>query len=178
MKVEDWSAWQFAVGPTEPPTTRVYVRPGVLTMSMYWLDAGDQLRIEPGYCDFADVELFQVGYYASWLPRFAQPLAYVGAILCLGDYEYYWGEQVVGPDTRPFALASYGQERRTAAEAEADIEAMLDGNTRIWWQRAPLWAVILRSGEQRQVLPVDGGNRGRSYLWRDMRPRHAWAQYP
>lgn len=66
-------------------------------------------------------------------------------------------------------------EYATFAGAELAIEAYLRGSVDWMYELFPLAAMVLRNdgraATEGAILPVDMVERGRPYLWRDVRPR-------
>jgi len=154
--------WQFLVYPTDPPSTSICVRPGWLYLGLHWLSAGMSFWYEPPRCDFSNATLFRP-LLASKPPVFTGPNQYLGGILALH------------PPREEYAFDFLQRGLRSSPEeAEADILGLFDGVTRVYFEAMPLWAVVLRSGPDGALMAVDKVNRGRSYLWRDLRPRHDW----
>jgi hypothetical protein len=153
---------QFRVTPTNPPSAVVNMRGGWLYLDGQHADVGQAQYISATVCDFA-------GTIGNYTGIFTNANRYLGVILCLHNNAW--------TNTAPiFWTISTAIERATAVEAEQDITAMFTGTTDVYSTWMPLRAVILRNNGiisgSGAVLPIDGVNRGRSYLWRDCRPRH------
>lgn len=146
MNSEATYSMDLVVSPTCPPTPAVAVRGGYVFLSGYWAAMGDVRTIVSTTLDFTDL--------------FADFTGYIGCILCLTAAAW----QRSAPE---FAAVVRNTIRASAIEAEDDIAYILSGTTGLYVEQIPLWGVVLKD-----LQPVDGVNRGRSYLWRDVRPRH------
>lgn len=165
----DWY-WQFAVSASCPPDERVQVRGGVIYPGPYWLVLDSAGWRGPDACDFTDPEMMGLDC------NFTNAYYYLGLILCYEAdwllFYYHWE-----PDTKlHFEVVGATTEWETSLEAEAEIDALLNGGGAIYQERMPLCTVVLRNngitGIDGQVMPIDSVNRGRSYIWQDVRPRN------
>lgn len=153
----------FRVSVSCPPDTSVHIRGGNVWESYVWIGVGN------GY------------YIASYSTDFASPDNIDGFDGNFTNADYFmgviFGRAFYGEDN--FVIWS-GDEFATATEAEQDIQdvALLD---RPWYGYddnggLPLCGIVLKNngqvGVDGAVLPIDAVNRGRSYYWRDLRPRH------
>lgn len=150
----------FQVAVACPPSTVLYVRGGNVWKGR-WIwggDVGDGNFIPPESVDFSDPDSID-GYDGN----FTNAYYYKGYLLGIDRISDEW-----------FCTGD-GDEFATGAEAEADIGsvAMLDTP---WTEGLPLIAIVLRNngnvGMDGAVMAIDRVNRGRSYYWKDMRPRH------
>lgn len=167
---------QFLVTPTCPPSQRLQIRSGIPSPVQRWGYIIAQSYTEPQMADFADTVQMGAAY------TFSTVGGYLPILLC------YWGEWLayrVIYEGGPFQIDQVfdnvvGDEASTAAAAEAEIDALLNGAEAWYDYRLPLWAVILRNdghtGIEGAMLPVDKINRGRSYLYRDIRARNSLGQ--
>lgn len=153
----------FRVSVSCPPDTRVHVRGGNVWEGSLWAGVGYGYYIESYTADFASPDNID-GFDGN----FTNADYFVGIIF---GREFYNEDHFVTWSGTEFA---------TAAEAEADIAsvALLDEP---WYGYdhnggLPLCGIVLKNdgntGIDGAVLPVDAVNRGRSYYWRDLRPRH------
>lgn len=156
----------FLVTPTCPPTTAVRVLRGKAWIdSNRWAFMTYRVEQPDDEVDFSTAA--NIGYGAdAWRPSFANQYHYVGFVLGLTSSYVIYGSE---PKYRVYGdLGEY----EGAADAEAEVDAFLNGGTfvgsAIW-----LWAIILRNdgatGSAGAILPVDQMNRGQSYLYRDVR---------
>lgn len=166
-----WS--RFKVAPSCPPSKRLYIRGGIATPE---LRIGANILddfIPDWVCDFENEDETQMAL------SFTNAGYYLPIILC-----YYWNwvlNRSLGAGyEEPVFDNVVGSEVATAQEAEAQIDAFLNGYTDWYYYRMPLWGVILkndgRAGANYAILPIDQVNRGRSYLYRDARAQ--WAIFP
>lgn len=179
---ENYGAWTFVCAPSLPPDRRVHMRGGWVYENGYWVPNGG-LRAIDGVADFASEASFHVQTYGDAVPysgAFVQAFYYLAYILCW-DHENFYGA-TYGNDTGPpavgetwFNVCGDQVEYPTAAQAENSILDVL-GTQDVYQERMPLRAVILHNdgqvGVTGAVQPIDAVNRGRSYLWLDLRPRH------
>lgn len=153
----------FRVAVSCPPDTQIHVRGGNVWEGYYWIGIGNGYYIEADSADFADADTID-GYSGN----FTNAGYYIGVIFGREFYNEDW------------FVAGGGQEFATAAEAEAYIEgtALLASPWRGYDLNGglPLCGLVLRNdgntGVNGAVLPIDAVNRGRSYYWKDLRPRH------
>jgi len=138
------------------------VRGGWLYRDGRHADSGETRYIDSMVCDLGAPI---VGYTGT----FATAGSYMGIILCLDDNA--WGGVGLA-----FHAVATGNEFAAAVGAEQDVMGMMDGSVSVYQDWMPLKAVILKNdgsvGTVGAILPIDGVNRGRSYLWIDLRPRH------
>jgi len=150
-----------------PPDTTVRIRAGFAQQGSYWAQQ-ETIWFPELVVDFADPTQFvtydgnftNAGYYWPLLLRYSD------------DYFYALRD---GGSAAP--IVDYGAtEYATAGEAEVAAQGWFDGATVLYDGYLPLCVVVLKNngttGSDGQVLPVDQVNRGRSYFWRDVRPRN------
>jgi len=162
--VEEHLSDHFRVAVSCPPDARIHVRGGNVWEGNDWFTVGSGYHIESFTMDFSDADTIE-NYDGS----FANANYYIGVIAIRAFYGLE-DHQVIGG----------GSEYATASAAEAYIEdtALLDGP----WRGVddsgglPLVGLVLRNdgrtGVAGAVMPIDRVNRGRSYYWKDLRPRH------
>jgi len=159
--------YELSVSPYCPPDKRVHIRGGVATASQQWGFIINNDFLLDQVCDFENEPETQMAL------NFTNASYYLGLILCYySDWVGY--NRALGP---PYDIPVFdnviGTEVATAAEAEAEIDAFLNGNTQWYNTRMPLWGIVLRNdgqvGVNYAILPIDKVNRGRSYLYRDAR---------
>ena len=164
--VEVSRGYDFSVAPPCPPDKRLYIRGGYVTESRGF--DGVVLQSDTPFmtCDFENEE-------ETGMPLlFDNSFHYLPIILCYyGDWIAFrtFGETY----ETPVFDNVIGEEVATPAEAEAQIDAWMNGYTDWSYYRFPLRAVVLRNngatGTRYAILPIDTVNRGRSYLYRDAR---------
>ena len=159
-------AYDFLVAPSCPPDKRLHIRGGYATES-YGFDGtmlqSDTPSVTCDFQDFTDTQMELVfngaGYYLPII------LCYHGAWISRRSYAESYEHPVFDNVA--------GTEVATAAEAEAQIDAWMNGYTDWSYYRFPLRGVVLRNdgdvGSPYAILPIDLVNRGRSYLYRDAR---------
>lgn len=160
--------YELSVTPSCPPDKRLQIRGGTVTASPYWLWVMNNDFVPDMVCDFENEE--ETGLALS----FSSAEHYLPIILC---YYYYWIQyRTVGADEPPYFDCVVGTEVATSIEAEAQIDAWLNGYTQWYKETLPLWGVVFKNdgvvGIPSSILPIDSVNRGRSYLYRDARMRH------
>jgi hypothetical protein len=149
----------------------LHIRAGWAQQGSYWV-AQETIWFPELSVDFTDAEQF-VGYTGN----FANADYYMPLLLRYDD-DYFYALRDGGDTSQPIANypVSTFTEFATAAEAEAEAEGWFDGTHAMYTGRIPLCVVILKNngttGTNGQVLPVDAVNRGRSYFYRDVRPRN------
>lgn len=158
-----------------PPDTQIHIRAGFATWGSNWI-AQQTVWFPNIDIDFTDTDQFitytgnftNAGYYMPLLLR----------------YSVQYFDMLKGGDTEgepPIDDFGSGSEYATSAAAEQAAQGWFDGATAIYDGKLPLCIVILKNngttGEAGQVLPVDAVNRGRSYFWRDVRPRNVCPYY-
>ncbi len=163
--VADNQWYEFLVAPSCPPDKRLHIRGGIVSPSGRWgWIMGDDF-IPDITCDFEndsetglDLIFSNANYYLPFI------LAYYG------DWAAY---RTVIPDILPIFDCVTGTEVETAVEAEAQIDAFLNGYEQWYYYRVPLWGVVLKNagvaGRPYEIMPIDRVNRGRSYMYRDAR---------
>ena len=144
--VEEHLSDHFRVAVSCPPDARIHVRGGNVWEGNDWFTVGSGYHIESFTMDFSDADTIE-NYDGS----FANANYYIGVIAI---------------------RAFYG------LEAYIEDTALLDGP----WRGVddsgglPLVGLVLRNdgrtGVAGAVMPIDRVNRGRSYYWKDLRPRH------
>lgn len=156
--------YEFLVAPSCPPGKVVYIRAGTASSSR-----GEYLA--PQIADFTDLYNMVDGF------SFANAYWYRPLILC---FDSGWVLYHDDPSMVPTYYTSQydnvlGDEVATAQEAEAQIDAWMNGSLDWFYQRFPLWGIVLRNtgivGANGELQPIDKINRGRSYLYRDCRAR-------
>ena len=149
----------FLAAITCPPSTQIWVRGGFLWQGTYGGD-GVGWRVSSATFDLADEE--DTG--ASII--FASPDHYIGVVLALYQGAY-------PGEAQRLRLHWDGVEYATAAEAEDAADAALYSQSPAFEDYPLALAILRNSGDTaspNQFQPVDAVNRGRSYLWRDVRP--------
>ena len=168
------SRWyEFLVSPTCPPSKQLHIRGGQVTPSALWFWIQQTSFVPDWTCDFEDESETQMDLVFD-NANFFLPL-----ILCYG-YDFITLYAAYPDDYWDFGDPPFfnviGTEVATAQEAEAQIDAWLNGYTQWYREVLPLSGVVLkndgRTGTLYAILPVDAINRGRSYLYRDCRARH------
>lgn len=165
--------YQFLVAPSCPPDKRLHIRAGLASPSARWGYIMYQSQIPDTICDFENSAETQMDLV------FANANYYLPLVLCYyGDWIAY---RTVSADyAEPVFDCVQGYEVATSAEAEAQIDAFLNGYTDWYYYRFPLCGVVLRNNGVLEVpasiLPIDRVNRGRSYLYRDARARNSLFQ--
>ena len=158
--VEEPLSMHFAVAASCPPSMIIHIRGGNIWEGRHYpFTAGDGYYVEPTTCDFSlHATIF------DYDGNFTNANYFMGIVLGL--------EQRAN---NVFQATGADVEHATAAEAEAHIEnvALLEGP---WDEFLPLYGIVLRNngttGVNAAILPIDAANRGGSYLWKDLRPRH------
>jgi len=160
------------------------MREGTLYNSAYWTGPGQFKRIAAVACDFGGSTTFISDTYTG---AFSNAGYFLGIILSIPNNAYGWNmTQIVGS----FGVITRQIERATAIEAEDDITYMLSGTGDIFTLNAvpmfsstscPLAAIVLKNNgivnAVGEIEPIDAVNRGRSYMWKDLRPRHKSGWY-
>jgi hypothetical protein len=163
--VDEYLSDHFRVAVSCPPDTRVHIRGGNVWNGSKWVDVGGGQYIESYTVDFGDADTID-GYTGN----FSNADYYIGVIM----------GRVFGYVPNSHFVTHSGDEFATAAEAEADItDVALLLNPWYGYNYGgglPLCGVVLKNdgntGVDGAVLPIDRVNRGRSYYWNDLRPRH------
>jgi hypothetical protein len=165
--VEEHLSDHFRVAVSCPPDTRLHMRGGNVFEGSTWLGTGRGYYIESYTADLGDPDTID-----NYTGNFDNAYYYIGVIF---GREFYGFEHYIIGGTVEYA---------TAAGAEAYIETVA---LRLApWQPGlvvpvgqgglPLCAVVLRNdgrtGIDGAIMPIDRVNRGRSYYWKDVRPRH------
>lgn len=152
-----------------PPDTQIHIRAGFVQQGSYWV-AQETVWFPDLDVDFADPSQF-----VSYTGAFTHANYYMPVLLRYYDdyFDYVGGGGTAAPPINDFGGSP---EYATAGEAEQAAQGWFDGTNAIYSGQLPLCIVILKNngttGETGQVLPVDSVNRGRSYFWRDVRPRN------
>lgn len=158
--------YDFLISPFCPPDKRLYIRGGYATESYAFDGVVLQSATPIVICDFENEEETQLAL------TFTNANYYLPIILC------YYGDWIgVRTFDLDYELPVFdnvtGTEVATAAGAEAQIDAWMNGYTDWSYYRFPLRGVVLRNngetGVPYAILPIDSVNRGRSYLYRDAR---------
>jgi hypothetical protein len=151
----------FRVSTSCPPSTVLHIRGGNVWESSNWIGRGFGYYIEEYSVDFGDAEDIE-----EYTGNFSNAGYYIGVIFGRG---YYGEAHCIGS----------GIEFASAGEAEADIENIALRMSP-WFGvdegALPLCGLVLRNNgitsTDGAILPIDRINRGRSYYWNDLRPRH------
>jgi len=172
--VPDGTWYDFKIACSCPPDKRVHIRGGNAAREENWGGLTILQNFTPStIADFTNIEETQLELL------FANANYYLPTILC------YHGDWIGRRDEDPqYELPVYagpvGVEVATAVEAEAQIDAWLNGYTKWCYLTFPLHGIVFRNDGQAGVpyaiLPIDSVNRGRSYLYRDARARNSLAQ--
>lgn len=172
--VSNQTWYDFLVAPSCPPDRRVHIRSGNASREETWGGMTILQNYTPStIADFTSFEDTQLEL------QFTHAYYYLPTILC------YAGDWIGRRDEDPaYESPVYdcpaGVEVATAAEAEAQIDAWLNGYTRWCFLTFPLHGIVFRNdgqtGTSYAILPIDLVNRGRSYLYRDARARNSLAQ--
>ena len=168
------SRWyDFLVSPTCPPSKQLYIRGGIPSPSPYWGTIMTGTYIPAWTCDFENEDETQMDLV------FSSANYYLPIILCyyydfLASYPFYGQDYLDGGD--PVFDNVIGTEVATSIQAEEQIDAWMNGVTKWFRELLPLVGVVFKNNGQTAVSyaiePVDSVNRGRSYLYRDLRARH------
>lgn len=181
--------YDFTVMPTNPPSTAVIVRAGKgWRNATTWAVIGYNVEKPTTTIDFASDVFGQhltatTSKYLSL--SFSSPYYYKAVSIGYdGDWLFY---EQYGSDEYDFKWGYYGGETEyaTVAEAEAEIDALLNGDKITAYggpynsngtntYQMPLWSFVLRNDGADGIMPIDRLNRGRSYTYRDMRPSKNW----
>lgn len=158
--------YEFLVSPSCPPDKRLYIKGGAVTPSGRWGGTVQDDFIPGWTCDFENEIETQMTL------NFTNANYYLGMILCYyGAWAMY--RTLGGVYTDPVFDNVIGTEVATATEAEAEVDAFLNGYTQWYYYRLPLWGLIIKNdgqvGVDYAIMPIDTVNRGRSYLYRDAR---------
>lgn len=166
---------QFRVSPTVPPSTAVIIRPGMVYTDVgtwFYLDMDG--NIPQNTADFGNPTTSEMEVAVN----FSTSGAFVGLVFGY-DYEYLSTREPIGLGyTYKYIIRGGVTEFATALEAETYItDNLYNGGESFQYQYGlPLWALVLKNngttGVDGAVLPIDAINRGRSYLFRDVRPRY------
>ena len=171
--------------PTCPPSTVLAVRTGFLCRDCsYWSVLGFNTRLEDRDMNFVEDGSIWHDYSSSdkFTGIFANADYYLAAIVGY-YYDWVWNRDYAATSEElrnaPWLMVGGKTEYATAAEAEAEIDALLNGGTDtdgrapFFYKYFPIVAVILRNngvvGQSGQIMPVDYVNLGRSYIMRDVR---------
>lgn len=165
--VSDNMWYEFLAASSCPPDKRIHIRGGMTSLSGRWGWITQDDFIPDIVCDFENDTETQLTLLFSNAGYFL-PL-----LLCyFGDWVAY--RSIAGYEEPVFDCV-VGTEIATAAEAEAQIDAFLNGYTQWYYYRFPIWGVVLQNDGQvgipYAISPIDQVNRGRSYLYRDARSR-------
>lgn len=161
--------YEFRAIPSCPPGKQIHIRGGIASTSGRWGWIINDDFIPDWICDFENEDETQLPL------NFSNAGYYLGLILCY--YGDWVGYRTVQPPTyeEPVFDCVVGTEVETATEAEAQVDAFLNGYTQWYYYRMPIWGVVLRNNGQvgvpYAIMPVDMVNRGRSYIYRDARSR-------
>lgn len=153
----------FKVYPSCPPSTLVHARGGIMYESPDGPGFGRGIIVEPGDAEFG------LGGLAGGAPAFTNAYYYRGTCLVIDGVA--WADSDVG-------LAFYHDvnEYATAAEAEEEVWPEVMDTWGPYLSELPLVLIILRNngttGSLGQIQEIDAVNRGRSYIYHDVRPRY------
>lgn len=159
--------WDFKVAPSCPPSTTIHMRGGTV-----WGDWGAGWDGDAWYVDSASHDMADINDSgdAYW---FTNAYYYISFAVMLKDSGY--------PGTSPpLYVITSAAEYATGAEAEAAAFPAIatgafdpDAGFGI-----PLAILIMRNNGDttlvNQYMPIDGVNRGRSYIWRNLKVRFQW----
>ena len=159
--------WNFTLSASCPPSTVVHMRGGRV-----WGDptewSGESWYVESASYDLADIA---DSGDAEW---FTNPYYYVAFAVMLR-----WSGT---PGTTPPLYIVKTTEYATAAEAEVACYPEISDVPSAFSPDAaygiPLAIVIMRNNGNtalvNQYMPIDSVNRGRSYIWRNLKVRFQW----
>jgi hypothetical protein len=174
-QADNW--YQLRIAASCPPDTRVHVRGGWVQRGPYWV--AQQVAYFPALTlDFAAVDQFAARAYLGpgYSGNFATAYAYRPALLLYSAD--YFDALLDGASAPPVIAYAGGTEAEfdTAAGAEQAIDSWFDGAHDVAYAGdMPLAGIVLRNngvtGVDGQVQAIDQANRGRSYIWRDLRIR-------
>lgn len=171
--------YDFRVSPTCPPSTSVVIRQGKAWLDMaWWLPQRYHVQRPETVLDFTSDDIKTYDNVA--LDLSFQNAGYYKAIAVLFSADWWLDNDY----DHTFDYACGETEHATAGDAEGEIDAILHGRAvtnvdypgdGLYIQDAfPLWSFILRNNgvvqTPGQILAVDVLNRGRSYMYRDLRP--------
>jgi hypothetical protein len=161
--------WNFRIAPSCPPSTTIHMRGGRV-----WGDWGAGWSGQSWYVDSASYDLADISDSgdAYW---FTNPYYYLpfSVMLYLSGYP---------GATPPLYVINGGTEYATGAEAEAAVYPLISAVPSAFGPHAgygiPLAILIMRNNGNttlvNQYMPVDRVNRGRSYIWRNVKVRFQW----
>ncbi len=159
-RAEGAQADAFRLAPTIPPSTSLIVRPGRISFDFYYWMGPFACRV---WRDAMTLDLTDSSALGANL-TFGPPSTFLGAII---GFNTDW---LAGYDLPQQWRTLTTSSHQAAAEAEADLDAILNGavptRTDDWLY---LWALVLAYGPDGRLTPVDPINRGRSYIFRDLR---------
>lgn len=157
--------WDFRLAASCPPSTTVHMRGGRV-----WGDptswTGESWYVESASYDLADISDTGDSYW------FTNPYYYISFAVMLR-----WSGT---PGTSPPLYIVNTTEYATGAEAEEAAYPPWPGGRfdSDAFYGIPLAIVIMRNngntGLVNQYMPVDAVNRGRSYIWRNLKVRFQW----
>ena len=184
--------YDFMVTPTCPPSTSISIRSGkAWRNAAYWFVIGYNVEKPTVTIDITTERILKNDWPNPGIPldlSFANAYYYKAMVLVYNlDWIFYeqYGEEYVIDQCKFYYLAA-DTEYATAGEAEAEIDLMLNGGLcggereqGLYYEYAfPIWSIILCNtgvtGVEGQIQPIDQVNRGRSYLYRDLRPGKNW----
>ena len=180
-------AWyQMRASVSNPPDTRVHIRGAWMQGSVY---LADRLTVWlPSIsCDFSSTDQFAIDASHAYDGNFGNAHWYKPVLLCY-NYDYYYvlvgGLPASYPTyDKPFCIPGLtSPEYETAVEAEDGIITWMETDTGyLNYSDMPICIIVLRNngatGTPGAVQAIDAVNRGRSYLWRDMRMRNRTEYY-
>lgn len=155
--------------PSCPPDFCIHIRGGWLTSGL-----GDQVRTPDLVEFFGDpVDLPSGADSAGGVGAFTNADYYKAVVVCRSHLWDATEEQFGTYATVNWVVGNLRTEYSTAQCAEAYSDWFLR-NTIDYYYGYPICIVILKNdgvtGAANHILPIDAVNRGRSYLWRDIRP--------
>ena len=156
--------YEFMVSPTCPPSKILNIQSGMASSTT-------ESYIQSQVADFEDYA------YMGMTCNFTNAYYYLGIILCFeADWIQYHGNPAYEGVYWDTIFANViCDEVATAGEAEACIDSLMNGSEDWYYYRFPLWGVVLKNtgitGVDGEIQPIDKINRGRSYMYRDLRAR-------
>ena len=156
----------FRVATSCPPDTALHIRGGYAYSGPAWDTPGQGRRYEGASLDLADTD-YGLDY------TFDTAYHYLGVLVC-ADFAAEWATGDWG-----FVIYPDASEYATAAEVEDSLQTAFAG-VEIWNGHRPLALLVLRNDgnttDPNQLQHIEPVNRGRSYFWKDARPRGSFGQ--
>jgi hypothetical protein len=169
---------QLAISCSCPPDTTLHVREGWVQQGSFWV-VQETIWFPALDIDFTDPTQFYCDFWGqTYTGNFENAYYYMPLLLSYNDdWFYYLRDPDAGTAFGPIRNVGGSPELATAADAEQAAESWFDGTyADLYSDNLPLCIVIVRNngvtGMDGQVQPIDPINRGRSYFWRDVRPRN------